>query len=97
MDIDWASSLWEMKCEKVETKLEKIETRLTNLEVGQTALKSNVENLQETVRDIKTVQNTLVQEVSDLKGAKSLIIPIIVAVVTAFLTLLVRLIPNFSI
>ena len=80
-----------------ETKLEKIETRLTNLEVGQTALKSNVENLQETVRDIKTVQNTLVQEVSDLKGAKSLIIPIIVAVVTAFLTLLVRLIPNFSI
>ena len=64
---------------------------------GQTALKSNVENLQETVRDIKTVQNTLVQEVSDLKEAKSLIIPIIVAVVTAFLTLLVRLIPNFSI
>ncbi len=43
------------------------------------------------------VQNTLVQEVSDLKGAKSLIVPIIVAVVTAFLTLLVRLLPNFSI
>ncbi len=44
---------------------------------------------------MKTVQNTLVQEVSDLKGVKSLIIPILVAVITAGLTLFARFIPNF--
>ncbi len=87
---------------KFDAKFDKIEVRLTNLEVGQTKLNTEVQNLKETdilnlredIKDIKTTQNSLVQEVADLKGVKSLIIPIVVAVATALLTLLFRILPN---
>ncbi|MDJ0661821.1 MAG: shikimate dehydrogenase [Crocosphaera sp.] len=75
---------------EVNQKLEKLST----ISVELAEVKTEVRNLKEDVRDIKTVQNTLVKEVSDLKGVKSLIIPIIVAVATALLTLLFRLVPN---
>jgi hypothetical protein len=43
---------------------------------------------------IDTEQKTLIKDIADLKGAKSLIIPIIVAVTTSLITLLIRAIPN---
>ena len=76
---------------------------INDLKVGQTELKTEVRNLKEDVKEIKedvkgvkTVQNSVINEISNLKGVKSLIIPIVVAVSTALLTLLVRLIPNVS-
>lgn len=39
-------------------------------------------------------QTGLVNDVSSLKGAKSLIVPIVVAILTSVLTLLIRAIPN---
>lgn len=82
------------KFDKIEGKLENIQKDVTDLKIEVTEVKTEVRNLKENVRDIKTVQNTLVNEVADLKGVKSLVIPIIVAVITAFLTLLARFIPN---
>ena len=43
---------------------------------------------------VEGTQDALIKDVSDLKGAKSLIIPVVVAVLTSILTLLVRSIPN---
>ena len=43
---------------------------------------------------IDTEQKILIKDIADLKGAKSLIIPIIVAVTTSLITLLIRAIPN---
>ncbi|ACB53818.1 hypothetical protein cce_4470 [Crocosphaera subtropica ATCC 51142] len=78
----------------IDRKLEALQKDVTDLKIEVTEVKTEVRNLKENVRDIKTVQNTLVNEVADLKGVKSLVIPIIVAVITAFLTLLARFIPN---
>lgn len=84
-------------------KFEMIQKDINDLKVGQTELKTEVRNLKEDVKEIKddikevkTVQNSVINEISNLKGVKSLIIPIVVAVSTALLTLLVRLIPNVS-
>ncbi|WP_107668156.1 shikimate dehydrogenase [Cyanothece sp. BG0011] len=63
----------------VNTKLEKLNT----IEVELAEIKTEVRNLKEDVRDIKTVQNTLVKEVSDLKGFRSLILPLIVGGISA--------------
>ncbi|EAZ92974.1 hypothetical protein [Crocosphaera chwakensis] len=83
---------------RIEDKLDKQSEKIGVIEVKLTAVETEVKNLKEDVRDIKNVQNTLVTEVSDLKGVKSFIIPIFVAVITAFitafLTLIARLIPN---
>lgn len=58
------------------------------------ALNENVKGLDKRVEKIENSQNTVVKDVADLKGAKSLIIPIIVAVTTSLLMLLIRAIPN---
>lgn len=81
---------------RIEDKLDKQSEKIGVIEVKLTAVETEIKNLKEDVRDIKTVQNTLVKEVSDLKGVKSLIIPIVVAVATALLTLLFRLVPNIT-
>ena len=47
----------------------------------------------EDIKEIKSTQKTLNHDVSDLKGVKSLIIPIVVAVTTSILTLVIRTIP----
>ncbi len=79
---------------EVNQKFDKINERLTNLEVGQAKLTEKVNGIDQRLEKVESNQDILVKEVSDLKGAKSLIIPIIVAVTTAFLTLIARLIPN---
>ncbi len=43
---------------------------------------------------IETEQKTLIKAIADLKGVKSLIIPILVAVTTSLIILLIRAIPN---
>ncbi|MGK7886555.1 MAG: DUF2730 family protein [Crocosphaera sp.] len=67
----------EEKFDKIEVKLEPIQKDLTDLKIEVTEVKTEVRNVKENVRDIKTVQNTLVNQVADLKGVKSLVIPII--------------------
>ena len=70
-----------------------ISDEISNLRVGQTRLEERVKNIDDTVKEIKTTQKNLVSDVADLKGAKSLIIPIFVAVTASILTLVFRAIP----
>ncbi len=79
---------------EINQKFDKINERLTNLEVGQAQLTEKVNGIDKRLEKVESTQDILVKEVSDLKGVKSLIIPIIVAVTTAFLTLIARLVPN---
>ncbi|MDJ0579254.1 shikimate dehydrogenase [Crocosphaera sp.] len=80
---------------EVNTKLDKQSEKLTTIEVDLAEIKTEVKNLKEDVRDLKTVQNTVVKEVSDLKGFRSLILPLIVggisAVIGGIVTALFRL------
>ncbi len=68
---------------RIEDKLDKHSEKLTTIEVELAEIKTEVRNLKEDVRDMKTVQNTLVKEVSDLKGFRSLILPLIVGGISA--------------
>lgn len=75
-----------------------IKGRINTLEEN---INGKINTLTETVKSIdkrlektETNEGTLLKDVADLKGAKSLIIPIIVAVTTSLLTLLIRAIPN---
>ena len=56
-------------------------------------IEKNNNDLKESIKEFKNTQETLAADVADLKGAKSLIIPIVVAVTTAILTLVARTIP----
>ncbi len=83
----------------VNNKLDYIQKDVTDLKVGVTEvgnIKKDIKTLKEDVKDLKKDQTFLIQEIADLKGVKALIIPIIVAIATALLTLLFRLIPNIN-
>ncbi len=56
-------------------------------------LKELIEKNNNQIKELKNTQATLAADVADLKGVKSLIIPIVVAVTTAILTLVARTIP----
>ncbi|MGK7894693.1 MAG: hypothetical protein AB4372_13970 [Xenococcus sp. (in: cyanobacteria)] len=56
-------------------------------------IEKNNNETKESIKELKNAQETLAADVADLKGAKSLIIPIVVAVTTAVLTLVARTIP----
>ena len=56
-------------------------------------IEKNNNETKESIKELKTAQETLAADVADLKGVKSLIIPIVVAVTTAILTLVARSIP----
>ncbi|MEA5509258.1 hypothetical protein VB715_05720 [Crocosphaera sp. UHCC 0190] len=86
---------------QINQKLDKIDARLNNLEVGQARLEEKVESIDKqltmidkTIDKIELEQKTLTTDIADLKGAKSLIIPIVVAVLTSLMTLLIRAIPS---
>jgi prefoldin subunit 5 len=57
-------------------------------------LNEKVDGMDKRLSQLETAQLSVVKDIADLKGAKSLIIPIIVAVTTSLLTLLIRSIPN---
>lgn len=84
----------EDKFTKIDEKLDKMGDRLTNLEVGQAKLTEKVEGMDKRLERVENTQDTLVKEVSDLKGFRSLILPIIVggisAVIGGIVTALVR-------
>ena len=61
----------------------------TNNDIKESTTK-DIEDIREILKEIKNTQKILVEDVADLKGAKSLIIPIVVAVTTAILTLVAR-------
>ena len=71
-----------------------METDLTTIKVDVATVKTTVNSLENRLEKIETEQKTLIKDMADLKGAKSLIIPIIVAVTTSLITLLIRAIPN---
>ncbi len=82
-------------------KLDQLIRDNTDIKVSIAEVKGDIKALSETVKGIdkrlekaEAHEETLLKDVSDLKGAKSLIVPIIVAVTTSLLTLLIRAIPN---
>ena len=86
--------------DKLDDKLAKIDERLNHLEVGQARLEEKVSSLNSQTIEIKNSaktiegeQKNLASEIADLKGAKSLVVPILIAVITSILTLLIRSIP----
>ena len=78
--------------DKLDLKLDKIDERLNKLEVGKAELKVKVESIERTVNKLKNNQKVLTVDVA-LKGTKSLIIPLLVAVRTSILTLVIGAIP----
>jgi archaellum component FlaC len=73
------SGLRQQDIPSINVKLENLSTRMSQVE--------------KTVDKASTNQEAIQKDVSDLKGAKSLIIPIVVAVTTSILTLVIRAIP----
>jgi archaellum component FlaC len=73
------SGLRQQDIPTINVKLENLSTRMSQVE--------------KTVDKVSTNTETIQKDVSDLKGAKSLIIPIVVAVTTSILTLVIRAIP----
>jgi chromosome segregation ATPase len=75
-------------------KLDSLQKDVTDLKVDMAEVKTELKIIDRRLEKVEGTQNALIQDVSDLKGAKSLIIPVVVAVLTSILTLLVRSIPN---
>jgi len=87
--------------DRIDKRLNSIESDLTTIKVDVATVKTTVNSLEirmdkldNRLDKIDTEQKTLIKDIADLKGAKSLIIPIIVAVTTSLITLLIRAIPN---
>ncbi|MEA5535007.1 shikimate dehydrogenase [Crocosphaera sp. XPORK-15E] len=80
----------------VNTKLDTLQKDVTDLKVGQATLTEKVGGMDKRLEKVETEQATMVKAISDLQGFRSLIVPIVVAVATALLTLLFRLVPDFT-
>ncbi|NCR37514.1 MAG: hypothetical protein GPJ12_19560 [Microcystis aeruginosa S11-01] len=79
---------------RIEGKIDRIDDRLTKLEVGQAKLIEKVEGMDKRLERLENEQSGLFRDISDLKGAKSLIIPVTVAIITAILTVFLRSLPS---
>ncbi|TRU26709.1 MAG: shikimate dehydrogenase [Microcystis aeruginosa Ma_QC_B_20070730_S2] len=75
-------------------KLDSLQKDFTDLKVDMAEVKTELKIIDRRLEKVEGTQDALIQDVSDFKGAKSLIIPVVVAVLTSILTLLVRSIPN---
>jgi septation ring formation regulator EzrA len=78
----------------IKQSLNSIDRRLNHLEVGQAKIEEKLEAQERMLTEVKDTQKGLVKDVSDLKGAKSLIIPLIVAFATSLITLIIRAVPS---
>ena len=79
---------------RMEDKLDTLQKDVTDLKVGQATLKEKVSSIDKRLEKVESEQDTMVKAISDLQGFRSLVVPIVVAVATALLTLLFRLLPN---
>ncbi len=84
----------EEKFNKIDAKLDNLQKDVTDLKVGQAKLTEKVNSMDKRLEKVESEQDTMVKAISDLQGFRSLVVPIVVAVATALLTLLFRLIPN---
>lgn len=89
------------KLDKLDAKIDSVHKDVTGLTVsvarleeGQKSLDAKVLTIDKRLEKVESHYTTLTTDIADLKGAKSLIIPIVVAVLTSLITLLIRAIPN---
>ena len=80
----------------IQKDLKDIRDDLTDLKVEIATVKTTVQSVDKRLEGVETEQKSLIKDIADLKGAKSLIIPIIVAVLTSLVTLLFRAIPPLN-
>ena len=79
---------------RMEDKLDTLQKDVTDLKVGQATLTEKVSSMDKRLEKVESEQDTMVKAISDLQSFRSLVVPIVVAVATALLTLLFRLLPN---
>ena len=77
----------------INSKLEALQKDVGELKTDIVEVKNELKNIDKRLEKVEKSQEGLVKDVADLKGAKSLIIPIVVAVITSIATLLIRSIP----
>ncbi len=84
---DLAEILKELKqdIKDVNTKLDKQSEKLTTIEVELAEIKTEIKGMDKRLERVESTQDTLVKEVSDLKGFRSLILPIIVGGISAII------------
>ena len=92
-DLKEILTRFEQKFDKIDQKLDKLSDNTTDINLRLTKVETKLDVAIEDIKEIKSTQKTLNNDVSDLKGVKSLIIPIVVAVTTSILTLVIRTIP----
>ena len=92
-DLKEILTRFEQRFDKLDLKLDKLNDNTTDINLRLTKVETKLDAATEDIREIKSTQKSLGTDVSDLKGAKSLIIPIVVAVTTSILTLIIRTIP----
>ncbi|MEY2831743.1 MAG: hypothetical protein RLZZ574_1001 [Cyanobacteriota bacterium] len=92
-DLKEILTRFEQRFDKLDQKLDKLNDNTTDINLRLTKVETKLDAASEDIREIKSTQKTLSTDVSDLKGVKSLIIPIVVAVTTSILTLIIRTIP----
>jgi predicted nucleic acid-binding Zn-ribbon protein len=79
---------------KIGETLDALHKDFTDIKVDMAEVKTELKSIDKRLEKVEGTQDTLIKDVSDLKGAKSLIIPVVVAVLTSIMTLLLRSIPN---
>lgn len=92
-DLKEILTRFEQRFDKLDQKLDKLNENTTDINLRLTKVETKLDAATEDIKEIKSTQKTLNNDVSDLKGVKSLIIPILVAVTTSILTLVIRTIP----
>jgi septation ring formation regulator EzrA len=92
-DLKEIPTRFEQRFDKLDQKLDKLNDNTTDINLRLTKVETKLDAATENIKEIKSTQKTLSTDVSDLKGSKSLIIPLVVAVTTSVLTLIIRTIP----
>jgi archaellum component FlaC len=92
-DLKEILTRFEQRFDKLDQKLDKLNDNTTDINLRLTKVETKLDAATENIKEIKSTQKTLSTDVSDLKGSKSLIIPLVVAVTTSVLTLIIRTIP----
>jgi len=92
-DLKEILTRFEQRFDKLDQKLDKLNDNTTDINLRLTKVETKLDAATEDIKEIKSTQKTLGSDVSDLKGSKSLIIPLVVAVSTSVLTLIIRTIP----